>query len=242
MREHLETAPVWDAVRGGRGCPFCALRDMIEKQSVQRFLGGAVMQPDMRLRTNAVGFCAAHHRLLMAEKDYHGYALMMQTRLTEVRAQVEASIRRLPAQGGGRLFGHRGEALASVQGAVSRCLVCESIAEHHQKYLDTFLQLYGQDPAFREAFSACPGICLSDLPEVAEAARAKLSGPVLKEFLQTLSDTALRALSVAQEDLDALCSSFHVGSEHKDNPRCRGALERAVNLLRGSVFSEAERP
>ena len=56
MKDHLETAPVIDAVRNQGVCPFCQLREMVEKQTVERYLGGSVMEPDIRIRTNAVGF------------------------------------------------------------------------------------------------------------------------------------------------------------------------------------------
>lgn len=235
MKDHLETAPVWEAVRQRRQCPFCALRTMIEKQSVERFLGGAVMEPDIRIRTNAAGFCSSHHRMLMEQKDYHGYALMMDTRLKEAGGQAAPILSAL-AKGG--LFGGRNtdKAARKLREITSRCLVCESMRDHVRAYRETFFRLYREDGAFRAAFAAGHGVCLPDLPELLEEAGRRLSGDQQRGFLEALSKTALDSFSVAQEDLNALCSSFHVGSEHKNNPRCRGALERAVNLLRGSTF------
>ena len=107
-------------------------------------------------------------------------------------------------------------------------------------YRETFFRLYRQDGAFRAAFAAGHGVCLSDLPDLVSDAGKYLSGEVQRGFLEAVSKTALQSFKTAQEDLDALCSSFHVGSEHKNNPRCRGALERAVNLLRGSTFETEE--
>lgn len=235
MKDHLETAPVWDAVRQKGQCPFCALRSMIEKQSVERFLGGAVMEPDIRIRTNAAGFCPAHHRMLMAEKDYHGYALMMDTRLREAAAQAAPVLSSL---GKGGLFGGRNteKAAQKLRAVTSRCLVCESMQDHVRAYRETFFRLYQEDSDFRAAFAAGHGVCLSDLPDLVSEAGRRLSGERQRAFLEALSAAALRTMDTAREDLSALCSSFHVGSEHKNNPRCRGALERAVNLLRGSTF------
>ncbi len=241
MRDHLETAPVWDAVRQKEQCPFCALRSMIEKQSVERFLGGAVMEPEIRLRTNAAGFCSAHHRMLMAQKDYQGYALMMDTRLKEVIAGAAPSLRQA---GQGGLLGRKApeKAAKRLRELTSRCLVCESMAEHVRAYRDTFFRLYREDGAFRAAFAEGHGLCLFDLPDALEEAGKRLNGDTLKAFLQAASDTSLAALNTAREDLSALCSSFHVGSEHKNNPRCHGALERAVNLLRGTTFETEKTP
>ena len=240
MREHLETAPLWDAVRQKEMCPFCFLRRMIEKQGVERYLGGAVMEPDIRLKTNAAGFCSRHHQMLMAEKDYHGYALMMQTRLREAAGQAAPALAGL---GGGALLGggRKAEnAARQLRRVTSRCLVCESMEGHVAAYRDTFLHMYQKDGAFRAAFAESAGVCLADLPDVLSDSARKLSGEKQKDFLKVLSDTVGRSLRTAQEDLDALCSSFHVGSEHKNNPRCQSALERAVNLLRGQTFDLPE--
>lgn len=239
MKDHLETAPVWDAVRQTERCPFCVLRSMIEKQSVERFLGGAVMEPDIRIRTNAAGFCPPHHRMLMAQKDYHGYALMMDTRLKEARAQAAPV---LSALAKGSLFGGRNtdKAARKLREITSRCLVCESMRDHVKAYRETFFRLYREDGTFRAAFAQGHGVCLNDLPELLEEAGKRLSGEQQRGFLEAVSNTALQSLETAQQDLDALCSSFHVGSEHKNNPRCRGALERGVNLLRGSTFETEE--
>lgn len=239
MKDHLETAPVWDAVRQTQQCPFCALRSMIEKQSVERFLGGAVMEPDIRIRTNAAGFCPSHHRMLMEQKDYHGYSLMMDTRLKEAVGQAAPV---LSALAKGSLFGGRNtdKAARKLLEITSRCLVCESMRDHVKAYRETFFRLYRQDGAFRAAFAAGHGVCLADLPDLVSDAGNHLSGEVQRGFLKAVSKTALQSFETAQEDLDALCSSFHVGSEHKNNPRCRGALERAVNLLRGSTFETEE--
>ena len=57
-----------------------------------------------------------------------------------------------------------------------------------------------------------------------------------RDFLKTVSRQLTDTFGIAQADLDALCSSFHYGSEHKSNPRIHEALERAVNLLRGKTF------
>ena len=235
MRDHLETAPVWDAVRQTELCPFCALKKMIETQGVERFLGGAVMEPDIRIRTNAAGFCPAHHRMLMAQKDYHGYALMMDTRLKEAISQATPSLSGL-SRGG--LFGGKNtdKAAQKLRALTSRCLVCESMADHVRAYRETFFRLYQKESAFRAAFESGSGICLSDLPDVIADAGRYLSGEMQRTFLDAVSRKTLAVFKTAQEDLDALCSSFHVGSEHKNNPRCKGALERAVNLLRGHTF------
>ena len=56
MRYHIDTIPVWDALKQQGECPLCALRRSIEAADVDRFLGGSVMEPDTRVRVNEKGF------------------------------------------------------------------------------------------------------------------------------------------------------------------------------------------
>ena len=234
MKDHLETAPVIDAVREN-ACPFCQLRDMIEQQTVERYLGGSVMEPDMRIRTNAVGFCRTHHKQLMSLKDYHGYALMMQTRLKTVAAELSPAVKGLS---GSSLFEKKNAAALQKQAiaATQRCLVCENMADTVSRYMDIFMKLYREDEGFRTDFGKGPGVCLYDLPAFLQKAQTHLLPSQRKALFDTLSRQLADTLKTAQEDLDALCSSFHYGSEHKNNPRIHEALERAVNLLRGKTF------
>ena len=235
MKDHLETAPVIDAVRNRSLCPFCQLRDMVEKQTVERYLGGSVMEPDTRIRTNAAGFCRTHHQQLMALKDYHGYALMMQTRLRTVAEQLAPAVKGLS---GGSLFGSKNTSALQrkLEETTGRCLVCENMADTVSRYMDIFMKLLREDERFRADFSNGPGVCLYDLPLLLQKAQTHLSPQLRKSFLDTVSRQLSGTLHTAQEDLDALCSSFHFGSEHKNNPRIHEALERAVNLLRGKTF------
>ncbi len=237
MRDHLETAPVIDALRRGDGCPVCQLRQMIEQQSVERFLGGAVMEPEIRLMTNAAGFCRQHHILLMQQKDYHGYALMMQTRLRQVADDLRQAADDLAGAG---MLGRKktDHACAQVRSATQRCLICENMDSTVARYIDILLKLYREDAAFRKDFEAGARLCLRDLPMVVAASQGKLSPSQRAQFLSTLSAQLKQSLATAQQDLDALCSSFHYGSEQKNNPRIHLALERAVNLLRGKTFDE----
>ena len=155
MKDHLETAPVIDAVKQD-SCPFCRLRDMIEQQTVERYLGGAVMEPDIRIRTNATGFCRQHHRLLMAQKDYHGYALMMQTRLKTVAAQLAPAVKSLA---GASLFGTKNAAALQRQAAdaTRECLVCRNMEDTVSRYMDIFMKLYREDERFRADFGRSIG-------------------------------------------------------------------------------------
>ena len=88
MRYHIDTIPVWDALKQQGECPLCALRRSIEAADVDRFLGGSVMEPDTRVRVNEKGFCQRHHVLLYAQQNRLGHALMTHTHLKETAGKA----------------------------------------------------------------------------------------------------------------------------------------------------------
>lgn len=72
MRYHIDTIPVWDAMKLEGECPLCALRRKLELGEVERYLGASVMEPDTRIQVNEKGFCARHHAMLFAASNRLG--------------------------------------------------------------------------------------------------------------------------------------------------------------------------
>ena len=56
MRESIVTIPLTEVLEPRDGCPVCRLRDMLEKRVVDYITGSALMEPDVRERTNREGF------------------------------------------------------------------------------------------------------------------------------------------------------------------------------------------
>ena len=67
MRYHIDTIPVWDAMKLDGECPLCAMRRKMELSETERYLGASVMEPDVRLQVNAKGFCRRHHGFFRQE-------------------------------------------------------------------------------------------------------------------------------------------------------------------------------
>ena len=52
MKYHIDTIPLWDAVKLDGECPLCALSRKLELGEVERYLGASVMEPDTRIQVN----------------------------------------------------------------------------------------------------------------------------------------------------------------------------------------------
>ncbi len=187
MRYHIDTIPVWDAVKLEGECPLCALRRELESGEVERYLGASVMEPDTRVQVNEKGFCARHQVMLFAAGNRLGHALMLHTHLKETEKRREKPLEK--AQKAAKTYtdsslvarlSSKGQAAkkeleaaaADMAATAHSCILCDSLNAN------IVLHLYEHDAEFRAKLEASKGFCLPDatllLERCAEFLPAKL--------------------------------------------------------------------
>ena len=72
--EQIYTIPVNEAFDAARetpalGCPICALYHRLEENELDLILGASMMEPDIRIRTNAEGFCHDHFTKMAGRRN-----------------------------------------------------------------------------------------------------------------------------------------------------------------------------
>ena len=245
MRYHIDTIPVWDAVKLEGECPLCALRRRNELIDVDRFLGASVMEPDTRIKVNAKGFCPRHQALLYAQQNRLGHALMMHSHLKETMERLKPVLRDCRAAGKksgetpaiqrmmGKSAGKEGlrDAAKRVREISESCILCDTIEENTRRYAYTLLHLYKTDSAFRKAFAASKGVCLPDMALLIEMAEECLSGQILADFINDLCAAEERSLQKMEGDLEGFTLKFDYRNADKPWGDSRDALERTVNKL-----------
>lgn len=243
MFYHLDTIPVWDAVKQNTACPLCYLREKNELLDVERFLGGSVMEPDVRVKVNEKGFCPRHQQMLYDQRNRLGHALLMQSRLAAVRSDALSVL--ADAQKGVKSGLLKGDRSGGVKAAARRieqmtggCIICESVKEHTERYARTLLHLFKTDQSFQKAFAESKGVCMRDLPLLMTLADEILPGDVLRLFLETLYALQKRELDKLQAELDGFCVKFDYRNKDKPWGDSRGSLERTVNRLSGKTLKE----
>lgn len=256
MAYHLDTIPVWDAMKLEGECPLCALRRRNELIDVERYLGASVMEPDTRIQVNQKGFCPRHQVLLYQQKNRLGHALMMHTHLKETMARLRPVLdeARSAARRGAdtpalkRLFGKNDgqgglkQAADKLRKLTDSCLLCESIEENTRRYAYTMLHLYKNDSSFRTAFAASKGVCLRDMALLMEMAQENLSGRYLADFTNDLCAAVEKSLTKMEGDLEGFTLKFDYRNADKPWGDSRGSLERTVNKLRGWCLGEEPNP
>ena len=64
MKEDIRTIPINDIFLQKKGCPFCTMEKMLEKNQVAYIVGDAMMEPNTRIETNKKGFCHRHFSMM----------------------------------------------------------------------------------------------------------------------------------------------------------------------------------
>ena len=81
MKEAIYTIPISEVFEPKDGCPLCRLRDILEQRCLEYIMGAAMMEPDIRVETNRLGFCKDHYFMMLKRKNRLSIALMLQSHL-----------------------------------------------------------------------------------------------------------------------------------------------------------------
>lgn len=239
MRYHIDTIPVWDAVKSACECPICLLYKQIEDKSVAFFSGASVMEPDIRIQVNQKGFCMHHQQSLYAEKNKLGHALMMLSHAAETLDKIkklESSSRRSSGSRSGFLGrksenGSDNSVSAELLRISGSCVICERINEVYQSYLYTFLHLFKTDASFPRALAEAKGLCIPHAATLLNMARSELNADQFSSLRSLLLGKIRGNLEQTLEDLDYFTRKFDYRNADQPWGNSKDANERMINLI-----------
>lgn len=247
MQYHLDTIPVWEAMEWKRECPLCGLQHKTELEEAERTLGASVMEPSERIKVNQKGICVVHHQMLFGMQNRLGHALLMDSHGKEQLSRITQLQKTLRNSSGRRRawFAKR-KGQASLIGALQtmdmECVICERIAQHMARYRYTFLHLWKNDAAFRDAWAASKGVCLPHLRQLLTTAQQQLSAKDQEAFAAEGLAHLVDALTLDSQDLEWFTRKFDYRNQDQPWGNSKNALERTVNRLRGYAIGEAPCP
>lgn len=219
MREDICSIPVNDVFLPKDGCPFCRMRDMLEDRMATYITGAAMMEPNVRIETNRLGFCGEHFNQILARGSRLSVALILESLLQEVEKEVFPEGKAVPKK-----------IAAAVHAREESCFICENIEMNTRHLVENTLKLWQTDPDFRRLYAEQPYICLPHYGMVMEAAQ-KLPK---KEFPAFEADTTRLAKTYLQElsgDVTHFCRMFDYRNAGGDWGNSRDAIERAIHWL-----------
>ena len=257
MRYHIDTIPVWDAIKLDGECFLCALHRKVELGEAERCLGASVMEPDARIQVNERGFCQHHQRMLFSMENRLGHALMLESHVAETRSRTQKTFPALQkaakaysdaslltratskGQSARRAYEEQARALSALS---HTCIMCDHITENMERYLRTFFHLYKTDTEFRRRFGECKGVCLPHAARLLALAPDELPAKELSAFADLLCNLETANLDRIQEDVSWFIKKFDYRYEDEPWKNSQDAVERTVNKLRGWCVGKEPNP
>ena len=238
--EQLYTIPVNEAFDASAesaacGCPMCALYNKLEENELELILGASMMEPDVRLKTNELGFCHHHYGMMFTRKNRLGLGLILESHLDVVKKNISG-------EGLAALFAGAGaDAIKKLGKLEESCYICGRIDMHFTRMFDTVMLLYKTDSAFRRKFAAQPYFCLPHYRRLLELGKQSMNKKDFADFYAVASELEKRYAEELSGDVSWFCKKFDYRYEDEPWGNSKDAVERAIKFLRSDLHGAPEK-
>lgn len=233
--EQIYTIPVNEAFEATEadpalGCPFCRLYNKLEKDELDLILGASMMEPDIRKKTNELGFCREHFKKMIARPKRLPLALILESHLAEQYDNL----------GRGATFaGRAGENAARTLGALqSSCYICSRIEYNFTRMLETAALLWETDSDFRRKEAAQPFYCMPHFASFVAAAKSRLGRRDFADFYKVVSEKEGAFFEELQNDVSWFVKKFDYRYDAEPWGNAKDAPERAIAFLTGKMHED----
>lgn len=226
MEERIYTIPVNEAFESSDGCPFCRLHKKLEDDELDLILGASMMEPDIRIQTNKLGFCGKHNNKMFNMKNRLGMALMMESHLATIRKDVETKPSIFVKDAGISTSKSLDELSCS-------CYVCERVDGKIIKMIETAVLLWEKDRNFREKTNNQKYFCLPHYSMFLKTASNKMSKKVYPEFLKAVNEIEMAYFDKLSADVSWFCKKFDYRYDSEPWGDSKDAVERTLLFLNG---------
>ncbi|MGN0493916.1 MAG: DUF6062 family protein [Acutalibacteraceae bacterium] len=227
MRDDICTIPVSEVFEVNDGCPICRMRDTIEERMIEYILGDAMMEPDVRIETNKVGFCEYHYGKMMSRRGRLQLALMLQTHINEINDNIFKK----------KLFNTDSKKEQGAKRVGDSCFICSKIEWGMSRLIDTVYRCYENERDFRDMFNNQTAFCLPHYERLLSGASKKNMRSYGGEFADNLNRITAEYSKKLYADLSKYCTMYDYRSkENTDWGDSRDAVERTVAFLNGRSF------
>jgi hypothetical protein len=233
----LEISKVHDAYAEAAECPLCALREAAEATYLLSFQHSRVMEPNVRVQTNALGFCPDHYRKLYRGENKLGLSLVVHTHLQEKLPEIRAALEQIAEPGTGRKAREQlAKAMESLADLRDRCFICNMLRADDERYVFTILYLWSKDPEFPPRFRASRGFCMDHFLDTLGAASKLLRGDRARRWRTEAVSLQIHSFETLEKDLFAFTQLYRSENAGLGSDSERSALGRTLQKLAGGRF------
>lgn len=241
MKEKLYTIPLNDAVNAGCECPFCFVERTIEHDLLDFVLGSSssYMESDIREKTDEAGFCRAHFKKMFDYGNALGNGWILKTHYKKTIEDMKKVFRHNKPikQSLKDSFSNKILPLNTVSQWVydqsNSCYICNEFNQTYERYLDTFLYLYRNDPAFVEKVLNSKGFCIPHFGDLCNIAEKKLSKKEKEDFFEKMFTLMENNMERMYEDVAWLIEMFDYRNKDADWKTSKDAIQRGMQKMKG---------
>lgn len=228
MRDDICTIPVSEVFEVNDGCPICRMRDTVEERIIDYIMGDAMMEPDVRIETNKVGFCEYHYGKMTSRRGRLQLALMLQTHIDEINNTVFK-------KGIFTSSSKRGERAAEIS---ETCFICDKIEYGISRMIETIYRCYENEKDFRNLFDSQSVFCLPHYERLILGADKHKMRSYGKEFTENLTRITGAYSKKLYELVTEYCAIYDYRSDKSDTAakECRDSVEKIIAFLNGRYY------
>lgn len=227
--EQIYTIPINEAFEKSMedgGCPFCEIKRVFEENELSLILGASMMEPDVRIKTNELGFCERHYGMMLGAGKKLPLALILESHLNEISENMSVS-KILPSKSAKRTD--------SALGALGKsCYICERLDRNMDIVMNNASSLFGADADFRRKCSKQPHFCIPHYAGFLRAGRENLKGSDFSDFYRCISDIENKYVARLKENVSRFVKKFDYRYEDMPWEDAKDAVEKAIAALCGS--------
>ena len=205
------------------GCPLCVLYKKLQNDELDIILGASMMEPDIRMKTNELGFCSSHFAMMLKRKRMLGMGLILESHLAEVEKKLNA---RKPA-----VIGPLGADTDTLGRLGTSCYVCERIKKNLDGMTATVVYLFESERTFRDKFAAQRLFCLPHYTAMVAYASKKMNKKVFRDFLEVAHGIEKSYIEELENDVSWFCKKFDYRFDEEPWYNSKDSVPRAIKFL-----------
>ncbi len=229
MRQDICTIPISEVFEVNDGCPVCRMRETVEKHLIDYIMGAAMMEPDVRIETNRLGFCERHFDMMLNNRGRLQLALVLESHIAEISEKIFKK----------KLFNSSSKKGDKAKRLSESCFVCSKVDWGFDNMIKTLFLSYESDKEFRAMFDSQSVICLKHYEMLINSPEKKNLKKYLSEFERNLTRITGEYAKSLHTDLQKYCSmyDYRTNKENLDWGTSRDSVERTIAYLNGRHYS-----